>query len=372
MIRILILGMHDKIGGVETFLMNYYRNLDRSKIQFDFISIYDELCFEDEILKLGGKIYKIPSEKKHPLKYCKELEKVMNTNKYRIIHINMLSAANILPILIAKKQKIKHIIVHSHNSNTPSGGLRKILNIINKPFLKLATDYWACSELAGKWLFGKKILQTNRLTVINNAIDIEKYQYNENTRNEIRKQLQIQDKLVIGNIGRFAYQKNHEFLIDIFYEIQKQNKNTILLLIGEGELKEKIEQKVKMLNIEDKVILLGTTNKVYQYLQAMDVFILPSRFEGLPVTGIEAQASGVECFLSEEITKEVKVNSNLSFISLKEDSIYWANKILKATHERNLDKLNAYDIKINVKKLEKKYEEMGTNRRIIEETSFKG
>ena len=147
-IRILIIGMHDKIGGVETFLMNYYRSIDRKKFQFDFISIYDKLCFEDEIIRMGGWIYKICSEKRNPLKYYIQLSNLIKKNKYRIIHINMLSAANILPVIVAKNQKIKHIILHSHNSNTPDGKLRKLLNILNKPFLHLGTDFFACSRLA--------------------------------------------------------------------------------------------------------------------------------------------------------------------------------------------------------------------------------
>lgn len=246
-IRILIIGMHDKIGGVETFLMNYYRNIDRNKVQFDFISIYDKLCFENEIKSLGGRVYKICSEKVNPIKYCKQLEKIIRENNYKIVHINMLSAANILPVIVAKRQKIKHIIIHSHNSNTPSGLLRKLLNALNKPFLHLGTDFFACSKLAGEWLFGKNFLKKHELKIINNAVDIDKYKFNAQTRENIRNELECRKKFVIGHVGRFCYQKNHDFLINVFYEVQKEDKDMILLLIGEGELKEEIQEKVKKL-----------------------------------------------------------------------------------------------------------------------------
>ena len=173
-IKVLIIGMHDKIGGVETFLMNYYRNMDRDKIQFDFISTYDKLCFEDEIKKLGGNVYKICSEKKNPIKYCTQLNKIIKINNYKIVHINMLSLANILPIIVSKFQKVKHIIIHSHNSNTPSGFFRKILNFINKPFAYFATDYFACSDLAPHWMFGKRILKKHNSKIIHNAIELDK------------------------------------------------------------------------------------------------------------------------------------------------------------------------------------------------------
>ena len=362
-IRVLIIGMHDKIGGVETFLMNYYRNMDRNKIQFDFISIYDKLCFEDEIQQLGGKVYKICSEKRNPIKYYRQLNKIIEDNQYRIVHINMLSLANILPIIVSKSRKVKHIIVHSHNSNTPSGILRKILNYINKPFLHFATDFFACSELAAQWMFGKRILKKHNCKIINNAIELDKYKFNEDLRSNIRKKLNIENKFVIGHVGRFSYQKNHEFLIDVFYEVQKEEKNAILLLIGEGELEEEIQKKVKRLGIESNVIFLGTTDRVQDYLQAMDLFILPSRFEGLPVVGIEAQASGTKCIFSKNITSEVKVTNNVEFIGLNENIEKWKEEILKnkEKYKKDIDSneiFEKYEIKKTSKELTDIYMKM--------------
>ena len=231
-----------------------------------------------------------------------------------------------MPVIVAKRQKIKHIIIHSHNSNTPSGLLRKLLNALNKPFLHLGTDFFACSKLAGEWLFGKNFLKKHELKIINNAVDIDKYKFNAQTRENIRNELECREKFVIGHVGRFCYQKNHDFLINVFYEVQKEDKDMILLLIGEGELKEEIQEKVKKLNIQDNVIFLGTTNKVQNYLQAMDLFVLPSRFEGLPVVGIEAQASGTKCLFSNNITKETKIVDNTEFLDLNVQE--WKNAIL--------------------------------------------
>lgn len=353
-IRILQIGMHDKIGGVETYLMNYYRNIDHSKFQFDFISIYHKLCFEDEILELGGKVYHLPSEKKRPIRYFNELVKIMKN--YRIVHINMLSAANILPIVAAKHAKVKYIIVHSHNSNTPSGILRKILDRLNRTYLrKNATDFWACSILAGKWLFGEKIVKTEKFKIIPNAVDTTKFKFDIDLRNKIRKELKIESKFVIGHIGRFSYQKNHEFLINMFYEFQKHKPNAVLILIGDGELKEKIKEQVKSLAISDKVIFVGTTDKVEKYLNAMDVFVLPSRFEGLPVVGIEAQMTGIPCIFSNSVTSEVNISNNSKFINL--DIEKWCDTLQNVKNRNNKFKCQEYDIKFATMKIMKYYSE---------------
>lgn len=356
-IRILVVGMHNKIGGVETFLMNYYRNIDKSTIQFDFINMYEELCFENEILKLGGKIYNVPNVKRKPIKYYKKLKKIIEDNKYNIVHINMLSAANILPVIAAKNAKVKNIITHSHNTNTPSGVIRKVLDKINKGILlKYSTDLWACSNLAGKWMFGND----REFKVINNAIDVEKYKFNGETRKKIRNKLNIENKFVIGHVGRFSYQKNHEFLIDTFYKIQKKRNDAYLLLIGEGELKEGICKKVNDFNINDKVLFLDTTDKIEDYLQAMDIFVLPSRFEGLPVTGVEAQANGLKCIFSSKITPEVKITDRNVFLDI-DNSEQWVNYIANENikYERNIDaeiiKKSGFDISAETIKLQNIY-----------------
>ena len=350
-IRILQIGMHDKIGGVETYLMNYYRNIDKSKIQFDFINPYTRLCFEDEIKALGGKIYKVPNFKRNPIGYYIKIKKIIKKQNYKIVHVNMLSAANILPILAASKCKVNHVIAHSHNGNVPEGFLRSILNRINKRImLKKCTDFFSCSDLAGKWLFG----ENQKFKIINNAIDLEKFKYNENSRKEIRSKYNLKGKYVIGHIGRFSYQKNHDFLIDAFSSYARKDDSAVLMLIGEGELEKNIRTKVKSLEIDDKVLYIGTTNNISEYLSAMDIFVLPSRFEGFPVTGVEAQTNGLISAFSNLITREIDISGNCSFLELNINKWITFFENNKNRGHQKFDDRN-YDSKHNAKSLEQIY-----------------
>ncbi len=344
-IRVLQVGMHDQLGGVETFLMNYYRNIESEKVQFDFINPYDKLCFEDEIKTLGGKVYNVPNFKRNPLGYLKELKKIIKQNKYTIIHINMLSAANILPIIAAKSCHVKHIIVHAHNNETPKNIVRKILHKINKKYIiNNATDFFACSDLAGKWMYNNK-----EFTVINNAIDITKFIFNKEARNKIRKQLNIENKFVIGHIGRFSEQKNHEFLVDIYKSIKDSCNNAILLLIGSGELEEHIKNKVKELGLDNSVMFLGNKYNANEYIQAMDVFLLPSKFEGLGIVLIEAQMSGLKCFASKDVIPEsASINNGVKFIELNNNPEIWSKEIIKYQNTKRIQ--NVYDERYDIKK----------------------
>lgn len=357
-IRVLQVGMHDKIGGVETFLMNYYRKMDRNKVQFDFINMFEHLCFEDEIKKMGGMIYKVPNVKKKPFKYYKELRKIIRLNNYKIIHINMLSMANILPIIAAHKEGVKHIILHSHNSGTPKGILRKILDKMNKKIaIKYANHYFACSTLAGKWLYGNE----THFEVINNAIDVNKFKFDENKRKNMRRHLNLEDKFVIGHVGRFCEQKNHKFLIEILRKYLILNPKTILLTIGEGELKNEIKSKALSYNLQDNIIFMDPIDNVNDYLQAMDVFVLPSLFEGLPVVAVEAEANGLTVITSNTVSKELPI---------KELSVYcdlnyideWCKKIqnnIVRRMDRTDDITNAnYNIEVEAKKLTNMYIKM--------------
>ncbi len=358
MTRILIIGMHNKIGGVETFLMNYYRNIDKDKIQFDFINMYDKICFEDEILKLGAKVYKIPNVKKNPVGYYKTLKNIIIKNSYEIIHINMLSVANILPVFAARRAKVKHIIVHSHNTNTPQGLLRKLLDRLNKRIvLKYATDLFACSEIAGNWMFGKE----PTVKIIHNAVEVEKFKFNQNIRNQMRKKMKIEDNFVIGHVGRFSEQKNHELLIEIFKRFSKDNQNATLLMIGEGELKSQIKEKVKKYGLQDKTVFLEPVGNVNDYFQAMDLFLLPSKFEGLPVVAVEAETNGLPVITSNTVSRELPIKELTSYCPL-DDIEYWNSQMIQnkiQRKDRTIDiTLANYNIKEEVKKLEKIYETM--------------
>ncbi len=316
-------------GGVESVVMNYYRNIDRNKVQFDF------LCSEsstdipyEEIEKLGGRVFIVPNYTK-VVKYQKELKKIFKENNYKIVHSHI-STMSVFPLRAAKKAGVPIRIAHSHSTTNKKEKKKNLLKQVLRPFSRVyATDYMCCSELAGRWLFGDKEYDKGNVYLLNNAIDLDKFKYNESLRKEKRKELCISDDtLVIGHVGRFVAQKNHSFLIDIFNEVHKQRENSILLLAGQGPLMEEMKEKVKILGIEESVKFLGQRNDIDKLYQAFDVFLLPSLYEGLPVVGVEAQATGLLCELSNDMTKETKVLDTTRFMSLDNTAEEWANKIL--------------------------------------------
>lgn len=323
-------------GGVESVVMNYYRNIDRNKVQFDFICDEDSKYIpKEEIKKLGGKIILIPPYQK-PFKYHKELKRVLKDGHYKIVHshINTLS---FFSLWAAKSAGVPVRISHSHSTSNKKEWKKNFMKQLLRPFCKVfATDYFCCSEKAGRWQFGNKIYNQGKVYLLNNAIDVDKFKYNEIIRKRKRKELSIKDnEIVIGHIGRFVTVKNHGFLIDIFSEIYKQNKNTVLLLAGDGPLKEEIQNKVKELGLEKNVKSLGQRNDANELYQAMDVFVLPSLYEGLPVVGVEAQAAGLPCFFSANMTTEVKILNTTEFIELMQGSDKWANIIVKGLEKFN-------------------------------------
>ena len=269
-------------GGVESVVMNYYRNIDRDKIQFHFLCDEDSTDIPyDEIERLGGKVIVIPPYQKL-FKYQKELYKIFKENKYKIVHSHI-NALSVFPLRIAKKAKIPVRIAHSHSTSNKKEWKKNILKMILRPLSKLyANNYFACTEYAGKWLFGKKVVERKELNVINNAIDLKKFEFNENIRKALREKLGIKDDtLIIGHVGRFMKQKNHEFLIEVFNEVYKKNQNTLLILIGQGPLLSEIKQKAINLNIEDKIRFIGQVTDVEKYYNIMDIFLFPSIYEGL-------------------------------------------------------------------------------------------
>lgn len=366
MIRILQIGMTDNWGGIETFLINYYRNIDKAKIQFDFINIYDnKLCFEDEITNMGGKIFKISSYYKHPLKYISELKKIINDNNYQIIHCNMNSAVMIYPLIAAKLSKAKITIAHSHNASSDKGIIKALLHNINKQFIPLfANRFFACSNKAGKWFYSKKVMNSEKYYVINNAIDVEKFKFNTKIRNKKRKELGLEkDTIVVGHVGRFNKQKNHKFLIEIFNRAYQENNKLRLILIGIGPLMEEIKEKINSLSLSNVVLFLEQRNDVNELMQVMDIFILPSLYEGLPLVGVEAQVSGLKCLFSSSITSEVKLLNTTDYIDLNNLN-EWVNKIIELkSFDRNNLNIDNFDIKIQAENIIKLYSNMINNRK---------
>lgn len=352
-------------GGVESVVMNYYMHIDRTKIQFDFICDEDSTNIPyEEIEKLGGRVILIPPYQKL-FKYHNKLKKILNDGNYKIVHshINTLS---IFSLFAAKCADVPVRITHSHSTTNKKEKKKNLLKQALRPFSKeFATDYMCCSELAGRWLFGNKEYDKGNVYLLNNAIDLGKFKYDEKIRSEKRKKLNISDDtLVIGHVGRFVEQKNHRFLIDIFNEIHKQNSNSILLLAGQGPLMEEIKSKVESLGLEKFVIFLGQRNDIDELYQAFDVFCLPSLYEGLPVVGVEAQATGLLCIFSDDMTKETKVLDTTEFLSLKQSAEEWAYTILKKSKSfkrkncTNEISKKGFDIKKEANKLiQKCYEE---------------
>lgn len=352
-------------GGVEAVIMNYYRNIDRSKVQFDFICDEDSTNIPyDEIKKLGGRVIICPPYQKI-FEYERFLIDLFKKNKYKIVHSNI-NTLSIFPLRAAKKAGVHIRIAHSHSTTNKKELKKNLMKQALRPFSKkYATDYFACSELAGRWLFGNKTFEQGKVTIINNAIDLDKFKYDEKIRKEKRKELNINDDtLIVGHIGRFVAQKNHTFLIDVFSELHKKEKNSILLLIGQGPLMGEIKQKVETLGISDSVKFLGQRDDVNELYQVFDVFLLPSLYEGLPVVGVEAQATGLLCELSSDMTKETKVLDTTRFISLERTPEEWVKIILedcsKFKRHDTTEEItkNNFNIKKEVSKLEDKYDEL--------------
>lgn len=349
-------------GGVEAVTINYYRNIDKNKVQLDFICDEDSTNIPyEEIEKMGGKVIIIPSYSK-PFKYHKELKKVLKEGNYKIIHSNI-NTLSVFSLFAAKCAGVPVRIAHSHSTTNKKEKKKNLMKQVLRPFSKVfATDYMCCSELAGRWLFDDKEYDKGNVYLLNNAIDLDKFKYNESLRKKKRKELGIKDNtLVIGHIGRFVAQKNHDFLIDIFNEIHKKNNNSILLLAGQGPLMEDIKNKAKELNLEDSVKFLGQRNDANELYQAFDVFLLPSLYEGLPVVGVEAQAAGLLCYLSDDMTKETKVLDITKFMSLNNTPEEWADNILDDVKKyKRIDtskEMTAknFNIKEEAKKLEEYY-----------------
>lgn len=349
-------------GGVENLLFNYYTHMDRDKFKFDFIVHGDNIgVLESNFKKLNSTIYHIPTKHESFLRNLNAMKQIITDGDYDVVHAHQ-GTIGVFPMYFAKKAGVKVRITHSHIAYMERTCFEKIIDMILLPFLKEYSTYWfACGLDAGRFLWGARAVEKGKVIVINNAIDIDKFTFNANLRDQKRKELGIDGKFVIGNVGRFTYQKNHEFLIKVFSEIYKLNKNAILLLVGGGELEADIKEQIINLGLSEAVKFLGIRNDVPHLLQAMDVFLLPSRYEGLPVVLVETQAAALKSIASDVITQEVKVTNYLNYISLERDPQYWANEVLKYVDGYNRNNTSAeikkggYDIRLEAGKLERIY-----------------
>lgn len=354
-------------AGIETMIMNYYRYMDTSKVQFDFLCNKTKPgAYDEEIKKMGGRIFKSPGL--NPIKwikYDKMLSKLLKDNPdIKIVHSHN-GAFSLQAQKTAKKNGIMNRIVHVHGTKIDFN-LKLPLKLIYKKFLKYTSNYyWGCGVEAVRYYFGDKIIKDNNYRVIRNAIKIDNFLYNEELRNELRKKYNLVGKFVIGNVARFMKQKNHVFTLNLFKVILEKNSNAVLMLLGDGELLEEMKQLAQKLGIEKSVMFMGNVKNVNEMYQIMDVFLLPSLFEGLPVVGIEAQTAGLKCFMSDTITDEVAVTKNVKFLNLKKDSLNrWADAILCDINYKRKNMLEeiveaGYSIEEEAKKLQEIYIQMG-------------
>lgn len=357
-------------GGAESMIMNYYRHIDRNKIQFDFLVHREEKgAFEDEIEQLGGKIYRMPKiNPLFPYPYYKRLDTFFKQHRYKLVHSHINTFSQ-FPLKIAKQNNIPCRIAHAHiasesvviknifSKNNTIEELKKIAKLfLKKNTSKYASQLFSCGIKAGEWLFG----DSNSFLTVNNSIDSGLFKYDALKSKEYKKEFQIGENVVFGHVGRFNHQKNHFFLVRTFKAIHKLHKNSKLILVGDGELRHLIEEEIIRLGIQDNVLFLGVRSDIPALLQMMDVFIMPSFFEGLPVTLIEAQTTGLKIFASTSITKEVALTDDITFLSLDKSPQYWAEQILKAVPYVRKDnsaiiKAKGYDIEDNAKRLENFY-----------------
>lgn len=333
-VRVLHIVPNMQAGGLETFIMNIYRNLDRNKIQFDFLVHYKEKYFyDDEIESLGGKIYKFDlRENNNIFKYMIMLNRFYKQHKeYKIIHCHMASIG-FINFVIAKKNGINIRIAHSHNANTEKNIKGYLKRIMIAPYKFLSTINFACSDDAGKFLFSNK-----KYEVISNGISVEKFKYNLNARNKIRNDYNWDENFLVGHVGRFEQQKNHKFIIDLLPKVIKVIPNIKVILIGEGSLMDEIKKYSKEKNVDHYIEFLGVVPNVFDYYSAMDCFIFPSLFEGLGIVLIEAQSSGLPCIVSDRIPKEAFITNIID----KEDinnADAWVNKLMFVKKNMNMNK----------------------------------
>uniref|UniRef100_UPI004055B57A glycosyltransferase n=1 Tax=Agathobacter sp. TaxID=2021311 RepID=UPI004055B57A len=346
--RVLICGFTEGQGGMESYIMEIYRHCDRSKLQFDFLNFHTfEISYAEEIRKLGGNIYYVPMKSVDMKGHYQALEEVFSNHDYAGVYYQCNNKLVSLDVFVyAKKHNVPKRVIHSHNSTQKKNAfLHRVREKLTELRMdRYVTHYFACSNEAGMWMFGKR-----RFRVIKNSVDTDIFFYNEAAREKIRKTYGLGEKIVVGTVGRFVEAKNPKFMLEIFDELQKKNKETVFLHVGNGSLMDEMVQKRDTYEWKDKYIFVGNQNNVADYMNAMDVFILPSLHEGFPIVLVEAQATGLQCIVADNITKTCKLTRNMTFLPIQGSAALWADKIMEsALKERKSEavkiRLQGYDI----------------------------
>lgn len=329
--KILVYALTGQMGGIESFFKEYIKYI--SDVHFDFIALDETVAFGEHWHEQDCQIFKVPRKSRDLFGYYRRLKEIFSKARpqYDAVWFNDNNLGDIYFLKLARSYNIPVRICHAHNARNRLGMFRKLRHEWNrKNIFRVATDFWACSELAGEWFYGKK----DNIKIIPNAIDAKRYRFDPQIREETARELGVEDKFVIGHVGRFTEQKNHSFLLDVFSQVAAEKTNSVLLLVGDGELRRRMEEKVKNLGLADKVIFLGERTDVNRILQIMDVFAFPSLYEGLSIALLEVQAAGIPAIVSETVSKEVKVTEAIYFLPLDKGTNVWTEKIL------NIEPLN--------------------------------
>ncbi len=351
-------------SGVANFVMNNYRLMNHDEIVYDFVIWREEIgpTFRKEIEEKGGKIYPVASYRKHPWKQYRQIKKLIKQNGYQVLHAHE-SVVSAIALLAAKRCNVKVRVCHSH-STSMSNILKNTITRLASWFIgRSATELCACSEEAALFLFPHRKVLKGQYHLIPNAISIPECKFVEEIRNETRRELGIVNSKIIGHIGRFAVEKNHQWLLKILSELVSEDKSWKLMLIGDGELRIQIETQAEVLQIRDHILFLGFKEKAYRYLNAMDVLVFPSLFEGMPITLIEAQCNGLPCVISDTINSKIAITPLVTSLSLNSDCKHWAKKIKLVSQKGHGDYCssivsNGYDLNQSSQKLTRMYKQM--------------
>lgn len=346
-------------GGVESVVFNYYRVLNHNIFQFDFF-YDDDSTIEPpkELIDMGARFFKLPRYQ-NLFKYLNGLRKYLKQEQYLIVHSH-LNTLSVFPLFVAWFEQVPIRIAHNHSVPGGSDFIRNTIKHILRYFSKLfSTHYFACSEKAGRWMFGDYVFDSNKVFIMKNAIDFEKFRVDSNNVLKKKLELNIQNKFVVGHVGRFTYAKNHLFLLDIFKCISELRNDAVLLLVGDGELRSKIENEIKNKCLENKVLFAGRVPDPEKYYRLNDVIVLPSVFEGLSLTAIESQIAGVPIIMSKAVPQEAVISDGCWYMDITDSAEAWAKKAVEVAGKNIIsltDKADDYDIKKQVKKIENWYE----------------
>lgn len=320
-------------GGIDKYLLNFLENVHTEEIQIDFLTNQIDPELETYLKQYNSEIFAIPNLK-HPVGQYKTVSRILEQGQYDIVYLNISTAIDCIAAWAAIHKKVPRRLLHSHSSgNDCESMLKRVMFDVIHKFCRLslyrtATEYYGCSKKAGIWMFPKKIVESDRFQTIFNAVDMTKFVYSSQIREEVRREWNLENKFVVGHVGNFVYQKNHYYLIEVFEKLKKKCPEAVLLLLGKGERFERVQTLIREKGLEDSVLLLGFRKDAQRLFQAMDFFVLPSNFEGLPTVGVEAQCTGLPCLMSDTITEEVKITQQCWFLSLKEPPEIWADFLL--------------------------------------------